>query len=608
MQSQHFQDYVQVIMRRRWVIIMFFIFVVVAVLIGSLKQTPIYEATTTLLIDRRSPQVISVQEVAPLGPVEGDHYSQKDYYETQYKLIRSPFLLKKVADSLGWKTDNPDKERDIIKNLLKVVKVRPVRNTQLVEIGVEDSNPEMAVRTANMLADEYIRQNLERNTSASSNAAEWLSKKIDEQRQKLKESEAALQKYREAHSVNILPQTTGEDTNKDVKVEYAHLQALLANYSQRYTDEHPKLIELKAQINSLRNKIQGLEDIDKGTKIMEYRFLEREVETNKHMYEILIERLKEIDLSSNLNVNNISIIERAVTPENPIKPRVPLNMVLAVMLGLLGGGGLGFFVEYLDTTIKSPIDIKNIMESHCLGSIPSIEEKDKIKKDKIVHLQPRTPISEIYREIRTEILYLTPKDKNLAILITSAEPKAGKTMISTNFAITLAQNGNKVLLVDCDLRKPQIHNVFQVDKRPGLSEYLLRNIDLDSIADIKDTKIENLKVVTSGEIPNNPAEIISSSRMMEFILEAKEKFDFVIFDSPPVASVTDAVILADLVDATIQVVRSGTAPVQIVLRAKEKLTSTRTKIFGVILNDLKTYNSDYYYYKYYRYYGKEVKT
>lgn len=600
----HLQDYIQVIMRRRWVIITFFTVLVATVLIGSLKQTPIYRATSTLMIERRSPRVISVKEVTSMGP--GDYYAYKDYYETQYKLITSRVLMKKVAASLGFKAGNPHKGSNPTKRLLGSIKVKPVRNSQLVQISAEDPDAEMAVKIANTVANSFIEQNLERNVNATTDAAQWLAKRIEEQRQKLRDAEISLQKYRGEHDISVLPQIEGEDIAGDIKLEYARLQAKLANYSQRYTDMHPKMVELNAKIDSFKTKIQGLEGIKMGDKTVGYRALEREVRTNKRMYEILLTRLKEIDLSGTLNVNNISVVDRAEVPEKPVKPNLKLNMILAIIVGLVMGTGLGFFVDYLDTTIKSPQDAREILGSHFLGSIPEILGKDEIKKDKIVHLQPKSPVSEAYKDIRTEILYLIPKDgSSKAILITSAEPQAGKTITTVNLGIALSQKGSKVLLVDGDLRKPQIHRAFELDRRNGLSEYLKGNVILNSV--IKNTKIENLKVVTSGKVPSDPAEIISSKRMEEFIREAKQKFDFVLFDSPPIASVTDAVILASMVGAIIQVVRSGRLLVPTALRTKEKLVNTKTKILGVVLNDLKTYHDDYYYYKYYRYYGEEGK-
>ncbi len=601
----HIQDYIQVILRRRWIIITFFTVLVVTVLIGSLKQTPIYNAVATLRIEHKSPRVVSVQEVAPMGPV--DYHAYKDYYETQYELIKSETLLEKAADSLGWKVSNLHKGADPVKKLLKVVKVNPVKNSQLVKIAAQDPEPQMAARIANTVTEEYIRQNLERNVNASNDAAVWLSKRIEEQRRKLRDSELALQKYREQHNIRILPQIAGDDAIENIKAEYARLQAQLANYSQRYTDEYPKMIELKAQINSLRNKIQGLEDIDAGNTIMEYRALERNVQTNKRMYEILLTRSKEIDLSSTLNVNNISVIDRARIPEKPVKPRVMLNMLLAVIVGVVGGISLGFFVDYLDTTIKTPHDVKEILESRFLGGIPEIEEKDEKKRDKIAYFQPMSPVAEAYRDIRTDVLKsLSQNGGAKTILITSAEPQAGKTTSISNLGISLAQKGSRVLLVDSDLRKPQLHKMFGLDPRRGLSEYLSESVNIDSI--IRDTEIENLKVITSGKIPHNPAEIIDSSKLDWFIGEAKGRFDFILFDSPPVISVTDSIIIADKVETLIQIVRSGKALVPITLRAKEKLINTKARNLGVILNGIKACHGDYYYYqRYYDYYGEDAK-
>lgn len=603
----HLQDYIQVIWRRRWIMITFFIVLVTTVTIGTLRQTPIYEATATLLIEHKSPQVISMQEVTSMGP--GDYGAYKDYYETQYKLIKSSTLLKEVAGLLGLKTDNPSIYSNSVEKLQKSIRVNPVRNSQLVEITAEDSSPEMAAKTANILADEYIRQNLERNLNTANKASQWLTNKIEEQRQKLKDVEMTLQKYREEHNISILPEVTNEYAAEDIKAEYAKSQAMLANYSQRYTDEHPKIIELKAQIDSLKSKIQGLEDIDDGDNTMEYRVLEREVQTNKRMYEILLTRLKEIDLSGTLNVNNISIVDRASAPARPAKPKIMLNIILAVIVGLAGGTGLGFFVDYLDTTIKSPEDIKEILGFNCLGAIPDIiEEKNELKRDKIVMHSPHSVIAEAYRSIRTEISQVMVKEEQAkAILITSAEPQAGKTITSSNLGLVFSQLGNRVVLVDCDLRKPQMDRIFNLNREQGVTEYLWGTANVDSI--IKNTEVENLKIITSGKLPRNPAEVISSERMKELISELRFRFDFIFFDSPPVISVTDAVILADMLDGFIWVVRSGSTPVPLAIQAKERLERVKAKKVGIVLNGMSVEHGNYYYYyRYYHYYGEEHKS
>jgi capsular exopolysaccharide synthesis family protein len=605
------QDYIQVIIRRRGVILTFFTVLVCTVLIGTLKQKPVYESKATIQIEKSSPRVTSIQEVAPMG-VADDYRAYKDYYETQYKLLQSPTLMKRVADTLGLNNDIPSgksKRADPVKRLLRSVRIMPIKSSQLVDIIAEDTNSKMAARIANAVAQEFIKYNLDRNISTAAAAAEWLTKEIDQQRQKLTNAELALQKYREANNINVLPQVKigGEQAAEQVKSEYARLQAQLAGYAERYTEEHPKMVELRSQISSLRNKIQGMEDVDAGNKTMEYRTLEREADTNRRMHEILLSRLKEIDVTSTININNISVVDMAEAPEKPAKPNLMLNIVLAVMVGTVMGIGLGFFIDYLDMTIKSPQDIRQIMEARFLGGVAWIQEDTEIERDKIMHLKPASPIAESYRQIRTEILSFLPKDaSSKAIVITSAEPQAGKTITSSNIAIALSQNGHKVLFIDADMRKPQLHKVFNLDRQDGLGEYLMGTMGLSQV--LKDVGIENLKVVTSGKSINTPAELISSKNMDDFIAEAKSMFDFIIFDSAPVISVTDSVILSDKADAAIQVVRSGRIPAQAAIKVQEKLSSTRAKFLGVVLNDMKAEHSDYgyyHYYKYYRYYGEE---
>ncbi len=604
------QDYIQVIIRRRGVIFTFFTVLVFTVLIGTLKQKPVYESKATIQIGKSSPRVTSIQEVAPMG-VADDYRAYKDYYETQYKLLQSPTLMKRVTDTLGLNNDIPRKGKraDPAKRLLRSVKIMPIKSSQLVDIIAEDTDPKMAARIANAVAQEFIKYNLDRNISTAAAAAEWLTKEIDQQRQKLTNAELALQKYREANNINVLPQVKigGEQAAEQVKSEYAQLQAQLAGYAERYTEEHPKMVELRSQLSSLRNKIQGMEDVGAGNKTMEYRTLEREADTNRRMHEILLSRLKEIDVTSTININNISVVDMAEAPEKPAKPNLMLNMMLAVMVGTVMGIGLGFFIDYLDMTIKSPQDIRQIMEARFLGGVAWIEEDTEIERDKIMHLKPASPIAESYRHIRTEILSLLAKDASLkAIVITSAEPQAGKTITSSNIAIALAQNRHKVLFIDADMRKPQLHKVFNLDRQDGLGEYLTGNMGLSQI--LKDVGIENLKVVTSGKNINNPAELIGSKNMEDFIAEAKSMFDFVIFDSAPVISVTDSVILSNMADAAIQVVRSGRIMAQAAIKVQEKVSCTKAKFLGVVLNDLKAEHSDYgyyQYYKYYHYYGEE---
>jgi polysaccharide biosynthesis transport protein len=259
----HLRDYLNVIRCRRWIIISFSVVLIISVLIFSLKQTPVYESTATILINRDSPHVLSIQEVSPMG--SGDYYNERNYYETQYKLIKSKAVLKNTVKALGF-----DEKSDYsVKDLEEKIQVKPVKNSQLVEISLEGKRPVVITDIVNTVVDEYIKNNLERNIETTNYAGKWLSKRIDEQRKKLRDSEIALQRYREKYNIRILPALSSESAIEEIKVEYAKLQSILSNYSQRYTDEHPKVIEIKAQIRSLRDKIQGLEDVNTSRRTLE---------------------------------------------------------------------------------------------------------------------------------------------------------------------------------------------------------------------------------------------------------------------------------------------------------------------------------------------------
>ncbi len=577
-QELHLTDYIKVISRKRWVVIATFVVIVTLATIWTLKQTPIYRAGAILMIDPATPKIVSFQEIVPMGP--GSLYGYSDYYSTQLKLMKSRSLLKKVAEELGVKA-------------VPSITVEAIKESRLVSIAAESSDPKLAANAVNALAGMYVRQNLEKNLQISDEAVEWLSQKIKDQRERFQESEYLAQKYREEHNLNVLPQLTGEAANEAIKGEYAQLQAQLANYEQRYTDKHPKIIELKAQIHSLKAKIYGLEEVDMGKEAMEYRVLERDVRTNKRMYELLLTRLKEASVTSTLTSNNISIVDEAQVPKRPIRPNHKKNISIAIIMGLVIGVGLAFFADYMDHTIKTPLDV-DVLKARLLGIVPDIKNSSE-DRDRIAFFKPRSPASEAYRGIRTEIIHSGCENLR-SLLVTSGEPLTGKTITLVNLGIVFAQNGSKVLLVDSDLRKPRAHKIFGLDLEPGMSEYLAEGTEFSSI--IKETGIDNLRMITAGKLPPNPAEILSSGELDRFMSEANKQFDLVIFDSPPVASVADASILANKLDAIVQVVRSGKSHLPVVISTDDKMAKSSATVIGVILNGL-TARRGYYYYNYY---------
>lgn len=288
-----------------------------------------------------------------------------------------------------------------------------------------------------------------------------------------------------------------------------------------------------------------------------------------------------------------------------MRPRTGLNISLALILGLFTGCGLAFFLDYLDNSIKTQEEIEEYIGLPFLGHVPTIKAKgkDKLAKDIFTHTDPKSTVAEAFKSIRTGIVFSSSREPLKSILITSAGPVEGKTTVAINLAITLAHGDSRVLLVDSDMRRSCIHKALGLDDSSGLSNYLAAQTDFDSI--VQKTDVENLSAVACGPRPPNPAELLGSPKLEEFIAEAKDRFDRIIFDSPPVMVVTDGLVLAKAVDGVIQVIQFGKTSRDIVERDKQKLQDSRTKIIGAVLNNVDIEREGYYYPYYYHYYRQE---
>lgn len=359
--------------------------------------------------------------------------------------------------------------------------------------------------------------------------------------------------------------------------------------------------------------------------LIQYNILKREVETNKNIYEGMLQRLKEASVATGLKSSNIEIVDRAEFPGAPAKPKKTMNLLLGMIVGLLVGVGMAFFLEYIDNTIKTPEEVETLTSLPALGLIPSqlpndIREgraasntslmlaqqsrEERRQLDLTVHLDPSSSIAEAYRSLRTSILLSNPDAPPRTFLFTSPRPKEGKTTASLNTAIALAKIGKRVALIDLDLRKPRVHKVFGIDSQQGMSTFLAGTSDLAPL--IQQTEIDNLFVIPAGPIPPNPAELLSSLRMHQSLELLKEYFDHIVIDTPPLLTVADARILSNLLDGVILVVRSGDTPRQILLQAQKSLQLIKAKILGILINDADLTSADYYYYsKYYYYYSEE---
>ncbi|MEW6685653.1 MAG: polysaccharide biosynthesis tyrosine autokinase [Candidatus Edwardsbacteria bacterium] len=341
--------------------------------------------------------------------------------------------------------------------------------------------------------------------------------------------------------------------------------------------------------------------------------LTREFNLNENIYKMLMERNEESRLAEVGKLGNARIIERAQPSPFPIKPRKTMNLVFGVLLGIALGGGVVFFLEYLDTSLKTLQDVERQLELTVLGSIPRIisEETNESKKYQnenntsslaellITHHLPRSPVAESYRILRTNLRFAQPDNPLKTVLVTSAGPQEGKSTTAANLAITLAQVGAKVILVDADLRRPTLHSTLGFSPEPGLTECLIEEKKVENL--IRKTEVENLFLLTSGTIPPNPSELLGSEKMKEVINQMKKCCDFVIFDSPPLTTVTDASILGAECDGVLMVIRSGKTHRELAKRGKIFLENVKAGIIGAALNDIppESYAYGYYYHYYY---------
>jgi succinoglycan biosynthesis transport protein ExoP len=424
-----------------------------------------------------------------------------------------------------------------------------------------------------------------------------------------------------------------------------NLVSLESEYNQKlktYKPEYPKMVKLKEQIDQIKMKMdseikkiitgvkkdydaalkrenylrseletQKKEALNLKDRSVQYQILKREVDTNRELYNGLLQKLKETGVSETLKASSIQVIDRAEVPKSPYKPDKRMNIFLSIIVGLSGGIGLVFFVEYLDNTIKTPEDLEKRVSLPTLGLIPSYpSNEENLPVEYVAHLDSRSPISEAYTTLRTFLLLSTGGRPPRIIAITSPAREEGKTTTAINTGISFARSGAKVLIIDADMRRPRLHRVFGIDNSSGLSTYLS---GIEELGDnlIKETDVQNLYIINSGPIPPNPAELLISHRLKE-LLNSLYLYNFIIFDTPPVIGVPDSLILSPLTDGVMIITKSGKTTREAILETRKMLEAVGTKILGIVLNSIDQsamrYSHYYNYYRsYYRSYGDENK-
>ena len=460
----------------------------------------------------------------------------------------------------------------------------------------------------------------------------------------------ALYEFAKAGNIDAVPQLRENSMLQELVKKRSDQYSQYVDALNQYGPNFPKVQRIQSQLkeidtlidNEKRNILealgndynaarqreglltQALNDQKNETNVMaasmvEYNILKRDAEGNKVMYDGLLTKLKEATLAAGLKSSNIRWVDPAMIPSTPTRPAKTRNIALSFLVGLVGGIGLALLREYLDNTVKTPDDVETLARLPSLAVVPAFtDENGNARKNKLLggsvngherrielvaqHL-PKSQMSEAFRALRTSLLLSQAGHPPQVILVTSALPREGKTTAAANLAVTLAQLGDRTLLIDADLRKPGVGRLLNLTdgKYAGLSSYLAGVSSLDLVT-VPHPAIPNLVAIPTGPLPPNPADLLSSHKLADAISQLRSQYKFIVIDSPPIMAATDAVIVSVQADGVLLVVRSGETPKEAFTRARDLLTSVKCRLLGVVLNAVDSSAPDYYYsYRYYPY-------
>lgn len=724
--------YLQVVLKRRWVILAVFAVILIAVALKTYTATPVYRATTRLIIEKS----LSASSVMPQNGMFYEIWDPQ-FYNTQHKIIQSRAVAASVIDRLNLEhseeffpkpkddpvsrvkrfiadqvqgvkeaaaalfrtgdrqavpqpdqADSKGPDSGLISAVMDRITVTPVRDTRLVDVSFDAKDPVLAAMIANAVAQAYIEGNLETRLASVKDAVEWLSDRIEDERRKVNEAEYALLQYKERNKIitdfssdteqvtaqklaqlnaqvvdaesarveaetllnqalalrgspeliGSIPDVLSNSLISEIKSMEVDIYKQMSELSKKYGKNHPRMVALDSElkelnarkakevervVNSLRNRYmvaqakeeslkrafeeQKEQALQLNEKAIRYSLLNREVESAREMYDLLVKRFKEATVAEDMKADNVRVIDRAEVPASPVSPDKRRNLLLALAVGLALGVGAAFLLEYLDNTIKLPEELKDHLDIAYLGPVPAFQpEGDGASAGgdlACVH-SPRSGASEAYRGIRTNLLFSSAGSAPQVILITSATPQDGKTVTTANLGVTMAQAGSRTVIIDCDLRKPKLHKVFGVNSDCGLTNLLVGAKDSEQA--ILATEVPGLDLIPSGPIPPNPSEMLGSSQMADLLTTLRSRYERILLDSPPVTAVTDATVLASAVDGVVLVIRAGSTVRAAAAGAVDQIRAVGGHILGGLLNAVDADGGKYYYqHYYYHYYGDD---
>jgi len=384
------------------------------------------------------------------------------------------------------------------------------------------------------------------------------------------------EKYKEAHPEvqKVLAQVAQVTKSRDARTAQIE-QALRAEQAQL----HKRAAELRAAIDE--QKAQAATQSQKGSEL---EAIKKEADSAKSLYEVLLQKLNETDIAASIRSNNVSLVERAAPPEDPVRPNKRRIALLGLALGLLGGIGLLAGREYLDNTLKDPDEVERYLHTDLLAAVPRHEAAGQ-------HL-----VTEAYQNLRTALLFARKDDLGQVVLVTGTAPQEGKTTTLVNLARLMASSGERVVALDFDLRRAQLHTRLGLAREPGLTDVFVRHQEVAAVT--RATSVPNLSVITAGPLPPNPPALLARKNLAEVFDQLRQRFDWILLDSPPMASVTDALLLARHVDIVVVVVQHNKVDKRLVKRSIVNLRRVTPNVLGVVLNVVDVKSKGYYYYYY----------
>ncbi len=630
-------------------------------LVVALVQEPEYRAGVLLQIEPPTPTFMSVTD-ALVGA--GGYWQNTDFYNTQFKVLRSKGLGEKVVDKLKLTDREPFKSStDTASLFMSHVGVEPVPESRLVTVTVIHRDPREAALWANTLAEVYIEQTLSTRVESARKAYEWLQERLAATQQEMRQAqdrfyqnlrsqdlfvpegsvsavsssiaklnedfigaqaqriaiEAAIKQARDmqqrGEELDSLPQVAIDPTVTAFNTQLASLSVELGRLGEKYKEGHPEVQKIKAQVEQLQRAkraraaqvLDGLNaqyaqlrqreaelraaiDLQKSQaasqsrKVTELDVLKKEADSAKSLYEVLLQKIKETDIAASIRSNNVTVVDRATPPASPVRPQKRRIALIGLAVGLLAGLATVLARDYLANTIRDPEEIERYLHLDLLAAVPRYEQEG----DSLA--------IEAYQNLRTALLFARRDDGGQVVLVTGTAPQEGKTTTIVNLARLLAGSGERTVVVDCDLRRAQLHQRTGVPREPGLTDVFVKKEPLASV--VRATSVPNFSIVTAGPLPPNPPALLARKDLGTMLDTLRAGFDWVLVDSPPLASVTDAILLARHADHTVLVVQHNKVDKKLVKRSVAALRKVTPHLLGVVLNvvDVRARSYQYYYY------------